>query len=79
MPTGRPIPCEGNWVDGISHPLNRDVEPWPPFQPNGCWQAAPQRALTLSLTLTLTLTLGVEDLLQHQLDHPAVPIINHHD
>ena len=28
MPTGRPImPCEGNWVDGMSYPSKREVEP----------------------------------------------------
>ena len=26
------MPCEGNWVDGKSHPSNRDVEPECPFQ-----------------------------------------------
>ena len=24
---GRPMPCEGSWVDGMSHPSKRDVEP----------------------------------------------------
>ena len=33
MPTGQPIPSEGNWVDGVSHPSNSDVGPKSPFQP----------------------------------------------
>ena len=33
MPTGRPIPCEGNRVDGMSRPSKRDVEPQSPFKP----------------------------------------------
>ena len=24
---GRNMPCEGNWVDGMSHPSKREVEP----------------------------------------------------